>query len=120
MADPASSIDTLTIVQYATGFGIALGSAVAAFFGVRAKLRRSAEEGRRSVMSGGVEWYWDGPLGKVLETFQGMYREQKQAREDAQRQANENNEKLDEQTAELRALNQNMRDLILRGGRPPR
>jgi hypothetical protein len=120
MPEPINSTDSLTVVQIVLWFGTFAGGAMAAFLGVRAKLRRNGNgdprEPRRSI-GGGVEWFWDGPVGKVLEILQAIYREQKQIREDAARHADERNRKMDEQTGILREIEDNTRD---RSGRPTR
>jgi len=118
MPEPINSPESLTVVQIVLWFGTFAGGALAAFLGVRAKMRRNGngDVPRRSI-GGGVEWFWDGPVGKVLETLQAIYRELKQAREDAARHADERNKKMDEQTGILRDIEDNTRD---RSGRPTR
>jgi hypothetical protein len=63
---------------------------------VKAKSRRSSGEG--------VEWYFDGPLGKALDALQGIYREAVEARREQRTFADERNKKLDVQTDLLRDI----------------
>lgn len=96
MADPGDGQAGFTLLQGAVAFGAFLGGALAAFLGAKAKGRRSSGDG--------VEWFYDGPIAKALETLQGIYRVLVQSREDQQRFANENNKKLDDQTDILRDI----------------
>ena len=110
MADPVNNPETLTFLQYALGVGTAIGAALAAFIGVRAKTRRRDDP--PATAGAGVQWFLDGPIGKALDLLDGIYREIKQQREDHQRYANENNRKHDEQTALLRDLGKKQDEAI--------
>lgn len=89
MADPGDGQGGFTIVQWATFFGTFIGGALAAFVGVKAKTRRTAGDG--------VEWFYDGPVAKALETLQSIDRETVEARR-------EQREAADEQTDILRDI----------------
>ncbi len=94
-------------------------------------MRRNGDANREDHpnRAGGVQWWWDGPVGKALETLQGIYQVSKESRADRQRIADETrealqrfaderNHKMDEQAAILRDIRENTRDI--RTGRPTR
>lgn len=107
--------DTLTLLQYALGLGTVVGSSIAAFIGVKAKMRRK-DEHRTS--GPGTEWFFDGPIGRALETLQGMARTLDEARAENRRFADERNKKLDVQTELLREIKDNTGEV--RSNRPRR
>lgn len=82
-----------TLLQLMMAAGTFVGAALLALVGTRKKQQ-----------SDGVEWFFDGPLVKALETLQGIYRETVRMREDNQRFATENNQKLDQQIELLREI----------------
>ena len=129
MPDPAN--ESFTILQIVTYIGSAVGGAIAAFLGVRAKQRRNGERDDHPNRNAarGVQWWWDGPVGKALEVLHDIYtvltetrsdrqRIADEARADQQRFADERNRKMDDQIALLRDIEHNTRDI--RSGRPTR
>lgn len=88
MADPVDSLGAFPIIQIAVAGVIAIGGAIMVWRGTASRTRPTA--------GSGVEWYLDGPVGRIIDLLNGIYRETKELRVDAQRHATENNEKLDE------------------------
>lgn len=98
MADPIESLGPFPIIQIAVGAAIAIGIAVTVWRAVagRPKLQETAGPG--------VQWFLDGPIGKIIDLLQGIYRELRQTREDNQRYANERNGRFDEAIELLREV----------------
>lgn len=96
MAGPVESLGDFPIIQIAVAAAIAIGAAVAVWRGASGKPKNGHD------FDNGVQWFFDGPIGKALDLLQAIYRVLTEIRVDQQRFADENNRKLDEQAKLLR------------------
>lgn len=96
MPSPGDPQGGLTIIQWITFFGTFVGGVLLALVGAKVKPRRTSGEG--------VEWFYDGPVAKALEIFQGIYRETVEGRREQREFSEARNKKLDEQTNILRQI----------------
>lgn len=100
MADPVDGLGAFPIIQAAVAGVITIGGAIAAWRGLVSKTRHRTGEG--------VEWFFDGPIAKALDTLQSIYRETVEGRKEQQKFADERNKKMDDQTEILRDIREGL------------